>query len=83
MKRVQIQLPEPLAKQLYAIADLRDLSFAEICRRGLERYAEQCETKPITKKSTWTFPTLPAAEMNEAAVLERSELDVFEHRVRG
>lgn len=71
MVRVQIQLPDPLARQLKGIAGARDISFAELCRRGLERYASQW-TGENTDES-WEFPTLPSNAMNEDQVLMRQE----------
>ncbi len=71
MIRVQIQLPEPLARQLKGIAGARDISFAELCRRGLERYASQWTGKDTDE--SWEFPTLPPNAMNEDQVQMRQE----------
>ena len=74
MTRYQIQLPDPLAQQLKGIAGARDLSFAEVCRRGLERYAEQWATINADKEEApWAFPVLPANAMDEDAALNRQE----------
>ena len=73
MIRVQIHLPEPLARQLKGIAGTRDISFAELCRRGLERYASQCAVDIQDKDAAWEFPTLPPNAMNEEQVLTRQE----------
>ena len=80
MIRVQIQLPDPLAKQLKGIAGARDISFAELCRRGLERYASQWAVVAKTE-GHWTFPILPPNEMNEAQALARQEACATELRV--
>ena len=74
MIRVQIQLPEPLAEELKGIAGVRDISFAELCRRGLERYAKQWAKSVEPNGRSWEFPILPANEMREEAVLDRQEV---------
>jgi len=73
MVRVQIQLPDPLARQLKGIAGARDISFAELCRRGLERYASQWAGCTEDTDESWEFPTLPSNAMNEDQVLRRQE----------
>lgn len=79
MIRVQIQLPEPLAKELKGIAGVRDISFAELCRRGLENYAKQWAKTPGVEEE-WTFPVLPENAMNEEAALGRHEATAIEAR---
>jgi hypothetical protein len=79
MTRVQIQLPEPLAEQLKNIASVRDISFAELCRKGLERYAAQLAQEP-QKEEVWVFPILPANKMNEDEALYRQEAEAIEKR---
>ena len=79
MVRVQIQLPEPLAEQLKDIAGVRDISFAELCRRGLERYATQLAPE-VPKETAWEFPILPANTMNEQEALYRQETNAVETR---
>ena len=73
MIRVQIQLPDPLARQLKGIAGARDISFAELCRRGLERYANQWTVCTDDADKSWEFPTLPPNAMNEDQVQMRQE----------
>jgi len=82
MIRVQIQLPEPLAHQLKGIAGARDISFAELCRRGLERYASQWVVDPEDTSESWEFPVLPTNVMNEEQVLLRQESLVTDHRAQ-
>lgn len=57
MTRTQIQLPEPLFHRLKKIAADRDVSVAELIRRGMEIYVQ---TFPETSKPTsrWTMPLL-------------------------
>ncbi len=73
MIRVQIQLPDPLARQLKGIAGAHDISFAELCRRGLERYASQWTICTGDADEGWEFPTLPPNAMNEDQALLRQE----------
>jgi hypothetical protein len=57
MTRTQIQLPEPLFVRLRSIAQTRNVSVAELIRRGMELYAMTC---PEVKASEppWTMPVL-------------------------
>lgn len=82
MIRVQIQLPDPLARQLKGIAGARDISFAELCRRGLERYASQWAVDAVEDSEAWEFPVLPPRAMNEDAALLRQENGITESRAR-
>ncbi len=78
MTRTQIQLPEPLYGRLRQIAHVRDISLAEVIRRGMEIYAMSCpEVEPATKP--WTMPLLrgsgghrvdPASIKGEALAIE-------------
>jgi hypothetical protein len=79
MTRTQIQLPEPLFRQLKAIAAQRDWSVAELIRRGMELYVQTCPEITGTKKA-WTMPVLrgsgghlvdPATIRPEAEAIER------------
>jgi len=57
MTRTQIQLPEPLFGKLKRIAHTRDLSVAEVIRRGMELYVQTCaDAEPATEP--WTMPLL-------------------------
>ena len=56
MQRTQIQLPEPLFRQVKQIAEARDWSVAELVRRGIEAYVQ---TFPVVApKANWTMPVL-------------------------
>ncbi len=58
MTRTQIQLPDPLYRKLKRIAAARDLSMAEVIRRGMESYAQTfAESEASPKK--WKIPVLP------------------------
>ncbi len=57
MTRTQIQLPEPLFGKLKRIAKARDVSVAEVIRRGMEIYAQSCNEAPEASEP-WTMPVL-------------------------
>lgn len=55
MTRTQIQLPDDLYHRAKSFAAERELSLAEIMRRGLELFLERYpETAP--SRRTWTLP---------------------------
>jgi len=56
MKKVQIQLPDPLARDLAKITDQLDISLAELLRRGAE-YMRRCYSGQLLEASTtWKAP---------------------------
>lgn len=57
MTRTQIQLPEPLFRNLKRIAGERDWSLAELVRRGMEAYVRTCPELTENRKQ-WTMPVL-------------------------
>jgi hypothetical protein len=78
MTRTQIQLPEPLFRRLRSIAQTRDVSVAELIRRGMELYAMTCPEVTAAAPS-WTMPVLrgsgghlvdPASVKGEASTME-------------
>jgi hypothetical protein len=56
MQRTQIQLPEPLFRQVKQIAEARDWSVAELVRRSIEAYVQTFPV--IAPKANWTMPVL-------------------------
>ena len=80
MMRTQIQLPEPLFGKLRSIAQMRDISLAELIRRGMELYVMTCPEVKATALP-WTMPVLrgsgghlidPAsAKLEASAMVER------------
>lgn len=56
MQRTQIQLPEPLFRQIKQIAEARDWSVAELVRRGIEAYVQTFPV--IAPGAAWTMPVL-------------------------
>ncbi len=57
MTRTQIQLPKPLLERLRRIARSRDLSLAEVVRRGMEQYARTF-LDPGECGTAWKLPVL-------------------------
>ncbi len=78
MTRTQIQLPEPLFGRLKRIAQVRDMSVAEVIRRGMELYVQTC-TDEVPTLQAWKMPVLrgsgghlvdPATIKAEASAIE-------------
>ena len=62
MTRTQIQLPDTLYSQLKDIAEQREMSMAELVRRGMEKYVSTIYIEK-TPTSHWSFPLLPPRDM--------------------
>ena len=80
MTRTQIQLPDPLYRDLKRIADEQDWSLAEVIRRAGELYAQRFPQKRLDA-SFWSLP--PAMVLGESlAPLDeiRAEADVIVER---
>ncbi len=59
MKRTQIQLPDKLYQRAKAFAAQRELSLAEVTRRGLELFLDRFpSTGPA--RGAWTLPCVDA-----------------------
>jgi len=54
MRRTQIQLPEPLWKEVNQVAELEDWSMAEVIRRGTECFVRRYRGK--SDRDPWTPP---------------------------
>jgi len=81
MVRTQIQLPEPLYKDLKEIASRQDWSLAELMRRAGEDFAQRFRYSHPTTEQAWTFPLLEPKEMNDAALQGRAEDTLLQDRV--
>jgi len=57
MTRTQIQLPDDLYKRAKAFATKRELSLAEITRRGLELFLSRFPDTPAAERA-WKLPTV-------------------------
>ena len=55
MVKTQIQLPDNLYKKVKKLSEERELSMAELCRRGLE-YMVNVYPVRTSKKATWKLP---------------------------
>lgn len=54
MKRTQIQVPDPLYKEMKRLADLQDWSISEVFRRGAEELLRRYPD--LKRKVKWTLP---------------------------
>lgn len=54
MKRTQIQLPDPLWKEVNRVAQLQDWSIAEVIRRSAESFVNRYQDK--ASNDHWTPP---------------------------
>jgi len=59
MIRTQIQLPDNLYRKAKAFSVEREISLAEMTRRGLELFFSQYPTHPLPDEQ-WSFPTAHA-----------------------
>ena len=55
MTRTQIQLPDALYRRAKAFAASRELSLAEMTRRGLELFLDRFPAHPVTTRK-WKLP---------------------------
>jgi len=55
MTRTQIQLPDELYQQAKAFAAERELSLAEVARRGIELFIARHPSKPMPQRR-WELP---------------------------
>ncbi len=60
MKRTQIQLPEPLYREIQRVAALEEWSVAEVIRRGAE---EIVRAYPAIKIPDWELPPAIASTL--------------------
>lgn len=63
MMRTQIQLPDDLYQRAKAFAAQRELSLAEITRRGLELFLERFPGEEHPRKS-WVLPKFDGGGIN-------------------
>lgn len=57
MVRTQIQLPNDLYQRAKAHAEAREISLAEVTRRGLELFLDRFP-EPGNEHKTWTLPVV-------------------------
>lgn len=79
MTRTQIQLPDELYQQAKAFAAEREISLAEVTRRGIELFLARFPKGAPARKGKWRLPRVngggikvPLAELREIAVDEES-----------
>jgi len=80
--RTQIQLPDPLYRELKRIAEQQDWSLAEVIRRAGELYVGRY---PERKQTKWQVPRALAlgGDFLRSPESFRAEADAIEHRARG
>jgi len=61
MKRTQIQLPEPLYREIQRVAELEEWSVAEVIRRGAEHMVRAYPA--IKQKTNWSLPIPVTGEL--------------------
>lgn len=54
MKRTQVQIPDPLYREVKRVADLQDWSVSEVFRRAAELLVAQFP--PHKQQGAWTLP---------------------------
>ena len=54
MKRTQVQIPEPLYREVKRVAALQDWSVSEVFRRAVEQMVAQYP--PNKHRGAWTLP---------------------------
>ncbi|MBB5036704.1 antitoxin [Prosthecobacter dejongeii] len=59
MTRTQIQLPDELYRRAKALAEQKELSLAEIARRGIELFLARFP-QPIAEPQKWVLPKVSA-----------------------
>ena len=59
MKRIQIQVPDELCQRAKAFAAQRELSLAEVTRRGLELYLDRFPSNE-SARGAWQLPRVDA-----------------------
>jgi len=73
MRRTQIQLPEPLYRELKRVAEQLDWSLAEVLRRGAE-YIVRCYPEPEPDAQEWQLPDPVTLGSFQASVEDWREL---------
>jgi hypothetical protein len=78
MTRTQIQLPDELYQRAKAFAEQRELSLAEIARRGIELFIARFPADP-TPGSQWKLPQvdggglhIPLEQLHEIAAQDEA-----------
>ncbi|MGE3311458.1 MAG: hypothetical protein AB7O66_15935 [Limisphaerales bacterium] len=78
MVRTQIQLPDELYQQAKAFAADRELSLAEVARRGIELFIARYPSKP-TPHRLWQLPRvdggglkIPLEQLRDVSALDES-----------
>ena len=80
MTRTQIQLPDDLSKRARRVAAQREISMAEMTRRGLELFLDRLPPAGTSAAPSWKIPKVhaggllvPLEKVREAAREEESD----------
>jgi len=83
MTRTQIQLPDPLHRNLKQLASERDWSLTEVIRRASEQYLQQ---NPIQRQESEEWGLMPPFDLGEEQVdvaNYRFEAAAIQERIEG
>jgi hypothetical protein len=81
MIRTQIQLPDELYQRAKSFAAKRELSLAEITRRGLELFLDRFPECPVPKKG-WKLPKVDGGGIH-VPLTELRKISAGEEALRG
>ena len=76
MIRTQIQLPDPLYREVQRVAKSQDWSLAEVIRRGAEAVVRAYPAIKVQAGQPWQFPAPISAEVliDDAAAMHQAAL---------
>ena len=83
MIRTQIQLPDPLYREVQRVAETQDWSLAEVIRRGAEEIVRAYPAIKPQAGSQWEFPAPITAEVlsEDAAIMHEMALSDGDPRI--
>lgn len=83
MIRTQIQLPDPLYREVQRVAKSQDWSLAEVIRRGAEAVVRAYPATKAQVRQTWQFPAPISAEVliDDATAMHKAALSDADPRV--
>ena len=81
MTRTQILLPDDLHRRAKRFADDREISLAEIARRGIELFLDRHPTSPASR-ADWTLPKFDAGGI-KVPIDQLREISAAEESARG
>ncbi len=86
MIRTQIQLPDELYRRAKQVSKQREISLAEMTRRGLELFLDRVGS-PTARAEEWTLPTIDGGGMlvplEQLRAISAADEEVARTPVRG